>query len=83
MAHLTRRQLLAATAAAPLAAQQGEFVLRGKKPMIVHNDFPEDLESLPEYLASWITPNDSFFVRQHLPVRAWMRRRGALRRAEW
>lgn len=35
--------------------------------MIVHNDFPEDLESLPEYLSTWITPNDSFFVRQHLP----------------
>ena len=35
--------------------------------MLVHNDFPEDLESLPEYLATWITPNDAFFVRQHLP----------------
>jgi len=35
--------------------------------MIVHNDFPEDLESLPEYLSTWITPNDAFFVRQHLP----------------
>ncbi len=35
--------------------------------MIVHNDFPEDLESLPEHLSTWITPNDSFFVRQHLP----------------
>lgn len=35
--------------------------------MIVHSDFPEDLESLPEYLSTWITPNDSFFVRQHLP----------------
>lgn len=43
------------------------MIIAGKRPMILHNDFPEDLESLPEYLATWITPNDAFFVRQHLP----------------
>lgn len=35
--------------------------------MIVHNDRPEDLESPVEYLNQWLTPVDSFFVRQHLP----------------
>lgn len=35
--------------------------------MLVHNDFPEDLESLPEYFDQWLTPVDAFFVRQHLP----------------
>jgi DMSO/TMAO reductase YedYZ molybdopterin-dependent catalytic subunit len=59
---LSRRALLAF----PALAQQ-ELRFAGKRPMIVHNDFPEDLESLPEYLATWITPNDAFFVRQHLP----------------
>ncbi len=51
----------------PAAAQSGSLTVPGKAPLIVHNDFPEDLESLPEYLASWITPTDKFFVRQHLP----------------
>src|SRR6188768_4250625 len=58
---LSRRALLAM----PAFAQ--EFRFTGKRPMIVHSDRPEDLESLPEYLSTWITPNDSFFVRQHLP----------------
>jgi sulfite oxidase len=35
--------------------------------MIVHNDRPEDLESPVTYLNQWLTPTDSFFVRQHLP----------------
>jgi DMSO/TMAO reductase YedYZ molybdopterin-dependent catalytic subunit len=35
--------------------------------MIVHNDRPEDLESPVSYLNQWLTPTDSFFVRQHLP----------------
>jgi DMSO/TMAO reductase YedYZ molybdopterin-dependent catalytic subunit len=67
MRRLTRRRLLAVAAAAPALAQSGTLIVPGKKPMIVHNDFPEDLESLPEYLSTWITPNDRFFVRQHLP----------------
>ena len=61
---LTRRAALALPALAAFA-QEERFA--GKRPMIVHSEFPEDLESLPEYLATWITPNDSFFVRQHLP----------------
>ena len=63
---LTRRALLAAPAMVSALAQDAPR-FAGKRPMIVHNDFPEDLESLPEYLSTWITPNDSFFVRQHLP----------------
>jgi DMSO/TMAO reductase YedYZ molybdopterin-dependent catalytic subunit len=39
----------------------------GKRPLLVHNDFPEDLETPVEYFDSWITPLDRFFVRQHLP----------------
>ncbi|HUB33022.1 MAG TPA: sulfite oxidase [Bryobacteraceae bacterium] len=35
--------------------------------MILHSDRPEDLEAPVGYLNSWITPVDSFFVRQHLP----------------
>jgi len=76
-AHLSRRRLVALAAAAPFAPAAGQqLVVPGKKPMIVHNEFPEDLESLPEYLDTWITPVDSFFVRQHLPrpkidIRSW------------
>ncbi len=61
---LTRRAALTLPALAAFA-QEDRFA--GKRPMIVHSEFPEDLESLPEYLSTWITPNDSFFVRQHLP----------------
>jgi DMSO/TMAO reductase YedYZ molybdopterin-dependent catalytic subunit len=35
--------------------------------MILHNDRPEDLETPVKYFDSWVTPNDAFFVRQHLP----------------
>jgi DMSO/TMAO reductase YedYZ molybdopterin-dependent catalytic subunit len=65
----TRRNLLAAAAAfGPLQAQEtAAFKIAGKRPMILHNDFPEDLEALPEYLDTWVTPYHSFFVRQHLP----------------
>ncbi|MEZ5354250.1 MAG: sulfite oxidase [Bryobacteraceae bacterium] len=65
----TRRKLL--TAAASLGSLRAQtapsFTVAGKRPMILHNEFPEDLEALPEYLDTWITPYDSFFVRQHLP----------------
>jgi len=68
----TRRTLLGLAAAWPaLATAQDEppkrLVFPGKRPLLVHNDFPECLESPPELLTSWITPNDAFFVRQHLP----------------
>ncbi len=35
--------------------------------MILHNDRPEDLETPLSYFDQWLTPNDVFFVRQHLP----------------
>ncbi len=35
--------------------------------MILHNDFPEDLEMPNAYFDQWLTPNHKFFVRQHLP----------------
>jgi len=41
--------------------------IAGKRPMILHNDRPEDLETPLAYLNTWITPVDSFFVRQHIP----------------
>jgi DMSO/TMAO reductase YedYZ molybdopterin-dependent catalytic subunit len=72
-AYWTRRYAVQSLVSLPFAvaasAQEGDavFTVPGKRPMILHNEFPEDLESLPEYLATWITPIDSFFVRQHLP----------------
>jgi DMSO/TMAO reductase YedYZ molybdopterin-dependent catalytic subunit len=62
--------LFAASAAAPLpsSAQSNEApAIPGKRPMILHNDLPEDLESPGEYFTSWVTPVDAFFVRQHIP----------------
>lgn len=35
--------------------------------MLVHNDWPEDLETPLSNFNTWLTPNDVFFVRQHLP----------------
>jgi DMSO/TMAO reductase YedYZ molybdopterin-dependent catalytic subunit len=46
---------------------QDSVVIAGKRPMILHNDRPEDLETPVEYFDSWLTPNDVFFVRQHIP----------------
>src|ERR1041385_3867735 len=65
-----RRQMLAALVAA--AARRGRgaddgIAIAGKRPMILHNDRPEDLETPLRYFDSWVTPVDSFFVRQHLP----------------
>ena len=67
----SRRQALAFAMSA-IASAQGQdplppLVVAGKRSMIVHNDRPEDLESPVSYLNQWLTPNDSFFVRQHLP----------------
>lgn len=59
-------KIAGAGAAAPLPAQQA-LTFPGKHPLLVHNDFPEDLETPAEYFDSWITPNSKFFVRQHLP----------------
>jgi sulfite oxidase len=54
-------------AAGAASGQDGPFTFPGKRPMIVHNDRPEDLETPLSYFDSWITPNDAFFVRHHLP----------------
>lgn len=58
---------VAAVAARDLRSADDAVVIPGKRPMILHNDRPEDLETPARYFDSWITPVDSFFVRQHLP----------------
>jgi len=67
---LNRRQAFAAALAA-VAAQRAQsadnVVISGKRPMIVHNDRPEDLETPVKYFDTWITPIDAFFVRHHFP----------------
>src|SRR5437016_12697530 len=65
-----RRQILAAllAAAAPKAGKGADgAAIPGKRPMILHNDRPEDLETPVRYFDSWLTPVDAFFVRQHIP----------------
>src|ERR1043165_2239493 len=67
---INRRELLAALGAATTlrdAAAEDPITSPGKRPMIVHNDRPEDLETPLRYFDSWITPTDAFFVRHHLP----------------
>lgn len=63
-----RRQLLAGTLGGAFlqAAAAQEPAIPGKSPMILHNDRPEDLEMPNQYFDQWLTPNDKFFVRQHL-----------------
>lgn len=72
MLTLNRREILAALATATAARlmRGGEDeppAILGKRPMILHNDLPEDLETPVRYFGTWLTPTDSFFVRQHLP----------------
>lgn len=67
MSEITRRRALAAVVAAGVARADDTVSVPGKKPMLLHNDRPEDLETPPEYFRSWLTPNDEFYVRQHLP----------------
>ena len=73
MYQLNRRHLLAsafgaaAMSAASRTANAQEPAIPGKSPMILHNDPPEDLEMPNAYFDQWLTPNDKFFVRQHLP----------------
>src|SRR6266436_1793787 len=66
-----RRQIFAAmfaaAAARRLTAADDSLVIAGKRPMILHNDRPEDLETPVKYFDSWVTPVDAFFVRQHIP----------------
>src|SRR5579872_7048048 len=69
MYHLNRRQILASALGTAFlgAASAQEPAIPGKSPMILHNDRPEDLEMPNAYFDQWLTPNDKFFVRQHLP----------------
>src|SRR5947208_3771994 len=66
-----RRQIFAAmfaaAAARRLTAADPATAIAGKRPMILHNDRPEDLETPLRYFDSWVTPVDAFFVRQHIP----------------
>src|SRR5437879_139010 len=66
-----RRQIFAAMFAAAavqrLRGAEESTAIAGKRPMILHNDRPEDLETPVKYFDSWVTPVDAFFVRQHLP----------------
>jgi sulfite oxidase len=64
----SRRELLACLFALPAIAQAQDLVtIPSKRPMLLHNDRPEDLETPANYFDTWLTPNDAFFVRQHLP----------------
>ena len=38
------------------------------RPLIVRSRSPQDLETPVALLRDWITPNDLFFVRSHLPT---------------
>src|SRR5258707_15232197 len=62
--------MIAAAAARQLKGADGPVTIPGKRPMIVHNDRPEDLETPLKYLDTWATPVDAFFVRQHIPAPA-------------
>ncbi len=54
-------------AATALLNAQDIVTIPGKRPMILHNDRPEDLETPLNHFDQWLTPNNVFFVRQHLP----------------
>src|ERR1035437_1768833 len=65
-----RREIFAALLAAAAARQvigADGTAIPGKRPMILHNDRPEDLETPVKYFDNWVTPVDAFFVRQHIP----------------
>jgi DMSO/TMAO reductase YedYZ molybdopterin-dependent catalytic subunit len=64
----SRRQWISGLIAASALAQgQAPLSIPGKRSMLVHNDRPEDLETPLSGFDTWLTPNDIFFVRQHLP----------------
>ena len=65
----SRRKLLAylLAAAGGVARGQQALIIPGKGPMLVHNERPEDLETPASNFDTWLTPNDVFFVRQHIP----------------
>lgn len=59
--------LLAAAAVKQAAAADDAITIPGKRPMLLHNDRPEDLETPVSYFDSWLTPRRPFYVRQHIP----------------
>jgi DMSO/TMAO reductase YedYZ molybdopterin-dependent catalytic subunit len=68
----SRRRLFSTLASAAVTSQlvkaaDAPVTIAGKRPMILHNDRPEDLETPVRYFDSWVTPIDAFFVRQHIP----------------
>src|SRR5579864_9366469 len=58
---------MTAGAARLVRAADDGVAIAGKRPMILHNDRPEDLETPVKYFDSYLTPVDAFFVRQHIP----------------
>ncbi|SPF52605.1 Sulfite dehydrogenase (Cytochrome) subunit SorA apoprotein [Candidatus Sulfopaludibacter sp. SbA4] len=64
---MTAAALMTAGAARLARAADDSTAIPGKRPMILHNDRPEDLETPVRYFDSWLTPVDAFFVRQHIP----------------
>lgn len=62
----------AALGAVPGLAPLGRALQRGGSPpdprLIVRSRSPQDLETPVHLLSDWITPNDLFFVRSHLPT---------------
>jgi DMSO/TMAO reductase YedYZ molybdopterin-dependent catalytic subunit len=52
---------------APLGARQ-RSASRTDARLIVRSRTPQDLETPVTLLTDWITPNDAFFVRSHLPT---------------
>src|SRR5579872_2806741 len=75
-----RRELFGAMAALAVARQlrgaDDGVTIPGKRPMILHNDRPEDLETPLQYFDTYLTRVDSFFVRQHIPRPAPIDRAG-------
>jgi hypothetical protein len=54
-------------AAAQPAVGDNGVVIAGKRPMILHSDRPEDLESPCAYFDTWLTPVDSLADLKALP----------------
>ena len=50
------------------SAQNAAAKIAGKEKLIIRSARPEDLETPVELLNSWITPNDTFYVRHHMYV---------------
>src|SRR5262249_9021176 len=64
---LSRRDWMAAMFDVAAAQGQEGPVILGKGRVILRKGRPERLETALKAYESWLTPNDVFFVRQHLP----------------